>query len=177
MAIPNKRHLFPADLPKVERRLKKLDKADRQSAYERGKLLKHVKENDLTHGQWGEWLRQFGMNPNTAKRYIRVYEQFGNHATSHDLPTSKLVELIQLPKTVDRAEFLTENDIASMTVREIRELVKEERVSAGVIKSSETASTREDALAALDDVPYGIAKKILKLNRERIECFIELAAH
>jgi|GEM_PF-4658654 len=142
-------------------------------------LLKHVRDNDLTHGQWGTWLSGFGIDPSTATRYIQVYVQFGNHATSHDLPTSKLFELVKLPETVDRAEFLACNDVVNMTVKEIREAVKVERQAAGLVKpknEQQDESTRHgEDLSALDEVPYGTAVKILALDNESRSRMMEIA--
>ncbi|MCU6709790.1 DUF3102 domain-containing protein [Paenibacillus sp. J5C_2022] len=177
MAAKQPRHMFSADLPTVEKRLRELEGIERQTAFEKGMLLKHVRDNDLTHGQWGTWLGGFGIDPSTATRYIQVYDQFGNHATSHDLPTSKLFELVKLPETVDRAAFLAQNDIARMTVKELRGVVKEERQAAGLFSKSTASEAKEDALSQFDDIPYGTVKKILKLSREQIACFAELAAH
>ncbi len=170
MAVRKQRHVFSADLETVERKLREIEKAERQSALERGMLLKHVKDNDLTHGQWGTWLSGFGMDASTATRYIQVYDQFGNRATSHDLPTSKLFEMVKLPETVDRAAFLARNDVSRMTVKELRAAVKAEREAAGLIKAdakqSDKPSGEGEDMSALDDVPYGTAVKILALNAE-----------
>ncbi len=46
-----------------------------------GKRLKHVKENDLVHGEWEKWLRSVDILPNTASRFMRVYDQFGDKQT------------------------------------------------------------------------------------------------
>jgi Preprotein translocase subunit Sec63 len=175
-AAKKPRHVFPTDLAGIEKRLRELEKLERQTAFEKGMLLKHVRDNDLTRGQWGKWLGGVGLDPSTATRYIQVYDQFGNHATSHELPTSKLFELVKLPPAVDRAEFLADHDVASMTVKELRELVKKKREAAGLVKPKPQESNEDDEdLSALNDVPYGTVKKIRKLNREQIASFVELA--
>ncbi|WP_256703218.1 hypothetical protein [Paenibacillus peoriae] len=33
--------------------------------------MKHVKENDLVHGEWMRWLRDIDMNHQTAQKFIQ----------------------------------------------------------------------------------------------------------
>jgi hypothetical protein len=112
-----------------------------QAIFEIGRRLKHVKENDLTHGQFGKWLKEnVEMTWQTANKFMQAYEQFGDYATSRNLPTSKIFELIALPPDVDRQQFLEQKHtipstgeqktVDEMTVRELREVkkaLKEER--------------------------------------------------
>lgn len=119
-----------------------------------GERLCEAKEL-LGHGEFGPWLKdEFGWTDRTAQKLMAVYREFGesqkslfgpgiNTKTYSDLPVSKLYLLISVPES-EREEFVKENDIAEISVREMEKLLKEKK------EAEENARESADALEKLN---------------------------
>ncbi|WP_233882573.1 DUF3102 domain-containing protein [Brevibacillus laterosporus] len=110
-----------------------------EAIFEIGRRLKHVKENDLTHGQWSKWCdAEIGMDRAQADKFIRVYDEIGgNECTYTQLGLRALYEIATLPSEErDRPHTIPSTgeikSVDEMTVRELREVkraLKAERES------------------------------------------------
>ena len=70
------------DLTTIETEIKSYQNIAGQSIFEIGRRLKHVKENDLIHGQWEEWLEKVNFNRTQAYKFIKIYEDRGTNVLS-----------------------------------------------------------------------------------------------
>ena len=112
----------------------------KRSCFEIGKRLEEAKTL-VPHGEWGDWLESnFEYSESTAGNLMRIYREFGGEQinlltgksdmeTFEGLSQSQLVELFALPKHT-RAEFVEvhrEELEDGMSIREMRELIKEQK--------------------------------------------------
>jgi|SRR5699024_9649026 len=101
-----------------------------QSIFEIGRRLKHVKENDLVHGEWISWLESIDMNRKTAHRFITVYDRLPEDVSSMGhLGVTALYEIATLPEEEREKEHVTSKGETKtpdeMTVRELQELKRQ----------------------------------------------------
>ncbi|MDS4747267.1 DUF3102 domain-containing protein, partial [Streptococcus pneumoniae] len=68
-----------------------------QSIWEIGRRLKHVKERNLTHGQFGSWVESIGIARAEASRFIKIAEEIPNLGTYTNLGTKALYLIATLP--------------------------------------------------------------------------------
>ena len=66
------------DLTTIETEIKSYQNIAGQSIFEIGRRLKHVKENDLAHGEWSNWLKSVNLNRTQATKFIKVSEEFSD---------------------------------------------------------------------------------------------------
>jgi Protein of unknown function (DUF3102) len=102
-----------------------------EAIFEIGKRLKHVKENDLAHGQFGKWLESVGFDRHQASRFIRVYEELSDSdlRTCANLGFRVLYEIATLPPEEREKPHVIPSTgetktVDEMTVRELREVKK-----------------------------------------------------
>lgn len=93
-----------------------------QSIWEIGRRLNHVKENDLAHGQFGEWLDKVGINYRKANRMMTVAKQLPNVTTLSDLGASALYLIATLPEEEKQEQIEKIEQGESPTVRELQEV-------------------------------------------------------
>ncbi|HDA1993619.1 TPA: DUF3102 domain-containing protein [Staphylococcus aureus] len=117
------------DLTTIETEIKSYQNIAGQSIFEIGRRLKHVKENDLAHGEFGNWLKNINLDRTQAHRFIKVSEEIKDVGTYQHLGLRALSEIASLPVPERTKEHTTSNGETKtpdeMTIRELRELKKQ----------------------------------------------------
>lgn len=117
------------DLTTIETEIKSYQNIAGQSIFEIGRRLKHVKENNLVHGQWSSWLQSINMSRGQATKFIKVSEEFSNDSHANHLGVTALYEIATLPKEERNKEHVTSNGETKtpdeMNRNELRELKKQ----------------------------------------------------
>lgn len=95
-----------------------------QSIWEIGRRLNHVKENNLVHGEFREWLGKVGINYREANRMMTVAKKLPNVTTWSHLGNRALYLLATLPdeSRQEQIEKIEQGD--TPTVKELEEVKK-----------------------------------------------------
>lgn len=92
-----------------------------QSIWEIGRRLKHVKENDLTHGQFRQWHEGLGIDKDFAYKSIKIAEELPNVETLRHLGTTALHLIATLPEEEKQEQIEKIEKGDTPTVRELQE--------------------------------------------------------
>ena len=123
-----------------------------QSIWEIGRRLNYVKEHDLAHGQFMEWLKTIGFEQTEANRFMRVAKELPNSATLHNLGSTALYLIATLPEEERDKQHTTfkgeTKTVDEMTVRELQELKKQLKEKEKQIQNlSDVASDLDEKLS------------------------------
>lgn len=156
-----------------------------QGALKIGERLCEAKEL-LGHGEFLPWIKdEFGWTDRTAQKLMAVYREFGdsqkslfgpeiNTKTYSDLPVSKLYLLISVPES-EREDFVKENNVAEMSVREMEKLLREKKEAEDESREAHAELNKlADKYAALSAVASEQEKE-LKAAQADVSASIEAA--
>ena len=141
----------------------------RSGVYEIGRLLCEAKAA-VPRGSWGEWLAEnVNYSDSTAQNLMRIYRELDDGQVDMvtgktqaelfcGLDYSQMVEVLKLPKQ-ERAQLAAENDLASMSSREVKALVKEKTELMRQIERN-----AEERRAEREDFNVRLAKKEAEQN-------------
>ena len=123
-----------------------------QSIWEIGRRLNYVKEHDLVHGQFIEWVNSIGFDRTEAYRFMKVANELPNVDTWQHLGSRALFLIATLPEEERQKEHTTSKGetktVNEMTVRELQELKKQLKEKDKQIKNlSNVASDLDEQLS------------------------------
>lgn len=100
-----------------------------QSIWEIGRRLNHVKENDLTHGQFINWVEDQGIHIREAQRMMKVASELPNTTTLSHLGTTALHLIATLPEDEKQEQIQRIEEGDTPTVRELQAVKKKLQLS------------------------------------------------
>lgn len=95
-----------------------------QSIWEIGRRLNHVKENDLAHGQFMEWLKKIEFSQTVANQFMKVAKELPNSVTSQNLGINALYLIATLPEEEKQEQIEKIEQGDTPTVRELQDVKK-----------------------------------------------------
>lgn len=121
-----------ADINVITAEINAYQRVAGEAIFEIGRRLKHVKENDLAHGEFGKWHeKEFGFNRSVAAKFMKVVEELPSSKVSTlthfglsalhiiaTLPPEQREQPHTIPSTGET------KTVDEMTVRELREVKK-----------------------------------------------------
>ncbi|MBO0962362.1 DUF3102 domain-containing protein [Neobacillus sp. MM2021_6] len=125
----------------------------------------------VPHGEWGKWLEEsVDYSKSTANNLMKIFNQygadqfslFGSEAKSQalgNLSYTQAVALLGVPAE-EREEFIQENDIDTMSTRELQQAIKEKQDVEKKLKEAEMLAKKEKAAREK------LAKEIQKMETQ-----------
>lgn len=114
------------NLPQIEYEIRFHKAKIGESIWEIGRRLKHVKEENLVHGQFLDWVESIGIAKNEAQKYIKVVSELSpNYETFNNLGLSALYLIATLPDEQKQEQIERIESGDNPTVRELQEIKRE----------------------------------------------------
>lgn len=117
------------NLAQIESEIKREKERIGKSVWEIGARLKHVKEHDLTHGQFMSWYQGLGFNKNFVSKAIAVADNLSNFPTLGNIGTEALYLIATLPEEEKQEQIQRIEDGDTPTVRELKEVKNKLKLS------------------------------------------------
>lgn len=164
-------------LPVIETEIRQYQNLAGESIFEIGRRLKHVKENDLAHGEFGKWLESINLDRTQAHRFIKVSEEIKDVGTYQHLGLRALSEIATLPEpertkehTTSKGETKTPDEMTVKELRELRKQLKQRDEENNLLQSKlEDAENREPETITKEIIPKHIKVQLSDKENELLE--------
>lgn len=149
-----------------------------QSIFEIGKRLKHIKENDLVHGEWTNYCtKTLDMTIGYANRYIKVYEEFSDSNMYTSIGLNKLYQIATMPEeerkkkhTLPSGETKKVDEMTSRELEEVkRQLKLEQKERERLERENEKLASQEPIIQEKEVIPDHVKKEMLNREEKLIE--------
>lgn len=136
----------------------------------------------VPHGEWENWVKtNTSMSKRAAEQYMQAYQEFGLDPQIAELGTTKTLKLLPLTED-EREKLLSENDVSSMSTRQLDEAIRKQKQEAlkearqevqGELEKERTARiAAEQRAKAAESRPPEIPKELsdkLRDHEEKLE--------
>ena len=136
----------------------------------------------VPHGEWENWVKtNTSMSKRAAEQYMQAYQEFGLNPQIAELGTTKTLKLLPLTED-EREKLLSENDVGSMSTRQLDEAIRKQKQEAlkearkevqGELEKERTARiAAEQRAKAAESRPPEIPKELsdkLRDHEEKLE--------
>lgn len=151
-----------------------------QSIWEIGRRLNHVKEDDLAHGKFMEWLNKINLNWSEANRMMKIAKELPNYSTLSNLGSTALYLIATLPDEEKEEQIQRIEDGDTPTVRELQEVKKKLQLSQQANKflrdeNEKIKSSKTEVKETIKEVVPDDYKATQDLNRQLLEKNKELS--
>lgn len=151
-----------------------------QSIWEIGRRLNHVKEKDLAHGQFMEWLSKINLNWPEANRMMKVARELPNYSTLSNLGSTALYLIATLPEEEKEEQIQRIEAGDTPTVRELQEVKRKLQLSQQANQllrdeNEKIKSSKTEVKETIKEVVPDDYKATQDLNRQLLEKNKELS--
>lgn len=150
--------ILSSNLSQIELEINHYKKIAGESIWEIGRRLKHVKENDLTHGQFTNWVESQGIHIREAQRMMKIASELPNTTTLSHLGTTVLHLIASLPEEEKQEQIQRIEEGDNPTVRELRDVTKKLKLSQ---QANELLKGENEALKASKTEVKEIIKEVI----------------
>lgn len=146
------------NLSQIELEIRHHQKLAGESIWEIGRRLKHVKENDLTHGQFRQWHESIGIDKDFAYKSMKIVEELPNVETLRHLGTTALHLIATLPEEEKQEQIEKIEQGDTPTVRELQEVKRKLKLKDQALETVKGELERAKAVKPIEKV---IEKEII----------------
>lgn len=164
------------DLTTIETEIKSYQNIAGQSIFEIGRRLKHVKENDLVHGEFINWIENtLNMDRTTANKFMKVSKELSNDEPVQHLGFKALYQIATIPEEhreekqrTSSGEMKTPYEMTNKEREEFKRQLKQRDEQNAQLQSQVEQAQRSEEIAKkqLEDAesrePEVVEKEIVK---------------
>lgn len=164
MIITNELQPLSKDLTTITTEIKSYENMAGQAIFEIGRRLSWVKEHDMVHGNFMDWLDSINLTKDAADRFMKINNELSNDGTYRHLGISALYLIATMPpEERDKPQQLSNGETKKpedMTVRELREVKKQLKAKEEALSNSQQEN---ESLQAEND---SMRKQQVQLNQQ-----------